>query len=50
MKKADDDHTATLHVSGFPTEEGFGVRLGWTKIPWEENDDLVEFLLWEGIS
>ena len=42
--------TATLHVSGFPTEEGFGVRLGWTKIPWEENDDLVEFLLWEGIS
>ena len=37
--------TATLHVSGFPTEEGFGVRLGWTRIPWEENDDLVEFIL-----
>ena len=34
--------TATLHVSGLPTEEGFGVRLGWTRIPWEENDDLVE--------
>ena len=34
--------TATLQVSGLPTEEGFGVRLGWTRIPWEENDDLVE--------
>ena len=34
--------TATLHVSGLPTEEGFGVRLGWTRIPWEEKDDLVD--------
>ena len=34
--------TATLQVSGLPTEEGFGVRLGWTRIPWEENDDLAE--------
>ena len=36
--------TPTLQVSGVPTEEGFGVRLGWTRIPWEENDDLVEKL------
>ena len=32
--------TATLQVSGLPTEDGFGVRLGCTRIPWEEKEDL----------